>query len=120
LPIGLLFGWLLVLVAGQGYIAAAVVLPLYYLADATLTLLRRLVNREPFWQAHRTHFYQRATDRGFSVPQIIARVFATNLGLVTLAVASVLWPGPLSVVATLATAAALVGWLLYHFSRGKP
>jgi len=122
LPIGLLFGWLLVLVAGQGYIAAAVVLPLYYLADATLTLLRRLVNREPFWQAHRTHFYQRATDRGFSVPQIIARVFATNLGLVALAAASVLWPGPPSVVATLAAAAAaaLVGWLLYHFSRGKP
>ena len=120
LPIGLLFGWLLVLVAGQGYIVAAVVLPLYYLADATLTLLRRLVNREPFWQAHRTHFYQRATDRGFSVPQIVARVFTINLGLVAIAVASVLWPGPLSVVATLGAAAALVGWLLYHFARGKP
>jgi UDP-N-acetylmuramyl pentapeptide phosphotransferase/UDP-N-acetylglucosamine-1-phosphate transferase len=120
LPIGLLFGWLLVLVAGRGYIAAAIILPLYYLADATLTLLRRFINREPFWQAHRTHFYQRATDRGFSVPQIIARVFATNLGLIALAVASVLWPEPLSVVVTLAAAAALVGWLLYHFSRVKP
>ena len=40
------------------------ILPLYYLADATITLLRRLVKGEPFWQAHRTHFYQRATDHG--------------------------------------------------------
>ena len=24
--------------------------------------------REPFWQAHRQHFYQRATDNGFTVP----------------------------------------------------
>ena len=76
LPIGLLFAWLLVLVAGQGHLAAALLLPLYYLADATLTLLRRMKKREPFWQAHRTHFYQRATDRGFSVSAIVARVFA--------------------------------------------
>jgi UDP-N-acetylmuramyl pentapeptide phosphotransferase/UDP-N-acetylglucosamine-1-phosphate transferase len=120
LPIGLLFGWLLVLVAGQGYVAAAVVLPLYYLADATLTLLRRLINREPFWQAHRTHFYQRATDRGFSVPEIVARVFAVNLGLVALAVATVLWPGAPSTTVVLSCGGALVGWLLYCFARGKP
>ena len=95
------------------------ILPLYYLADATLTLLRRIANREPFWQAHRTHFYQLATDRGFSVPEIVARVFAVNLALVALAVASVLWPGPLSAAVALGGGAALVGWLLYRFARGK-
>src|SRR6202035_4450970 len=67
LPIGLLIGWLLLLVAGSGYLAAAVLFPLYYLADATVTLLRRLINGEPVWKAHRTHFYQRAVDRGFAV-----------------------------------------------------
>ena len=41
LPIGLLIGWLLVLLAGSGHLTAALLLPLYYLADATLTLLRR-------------------------------------------------------------------------------
>ena len=56
-------------------------LPLYYIADATLTLLRRIAKREPFWQAHRAHFYQRATDRGLSVSEIVARVFAINLAL---------------------------------------
>ena len=34
LPIGLLLFWLLVLTAGNGHLAAALILPLYYLADA--------------------------------------------------------------------------------------
>ena len=104
---------MLVLVAGNGHLTAAVILPLYYLADATLTLLRRITNREPFWQAHRTHFYQLATDRGFSVPEIVARVFTVNVALVALAVASVLWPGPVGAAIALGGGAAvLVGGLL--------
>jgi UDP-N-acetylmuramyl pentapeptide phosphotransferase/UDP-N-acetylglucosamine-1-phosphate transferase len=39
LPIGLLMGWCLLHLAGSGHLAAALLLPLYYLADATLTLL---------------------------------------------------------------------------------
>jgi UDP-N-acetylmuramyl pentapeptide phosphotransferase/UDP-N-acetylglucosamine-1-phosphate transferase len=120
LPIGLLFAWLLVLLAGSGHLAAAAILPLYYLADTALTLLRRMVRGEPFWLAHRSHFYQRATDHGWSVSEIVARVFAANLGLVVLALASVLWPGRATAVMALAAAAALVAWLLYAFSRGKP
>ena len=67
LPIGLVVGWLLALMANKGHLAAALLLPLYYLMDATITLFRRLSRKEKVWQAHRTHFYQRATDNGFSV-----------------------------------------------------
>ena len=67
LPIGLLVGWCLLQLAWHQQFAAALLLPLYYLADATVTLLRRMARGEPFWAAHRTHFYQRATDNGFSV-----------------------------------------------------
>ena len=38
LPIGLMLGWLLLLLATSGHLAAALLLPLYYLADATITL----------------------------------------------------------------------------------
>ena len=65
LPIGLLFGWLLIVLAGRGHLAAALLLPLYYLADATITLLRRFAAGEPIMQAHRSHFYQRAIGRRF-------------------------------------------------------
>ncbi len=120
LPIGLVFAWLLVLVAGTGHIAAAAILPLYYLADATLTLLRRIKNRETFWLAHRTHYYQLATNRGFSVPAIVARVFIVNVVLVALAIASVLWPGPVGAAIALGCAVVLVGGLLRSFAGGKP
>jgi UDP-N-acetylmuramyl pentapeptide phosphotransferase/UDP-N-acetylglucosamine-1-phosphate transferase len=118
LPIGLITGWLLVLLAGDGHLAAALLLPLYYLADATLTLVRRLAKGEKVWQAHRTHYYQRATDRGFTVTAIVARVFVVNLALAALAVVTVAVPGVVSALACLCVGAALVGWVLARFARG--
>ncbi|MEQ8934822.1 MAG: glycosyltransferase family 4 protein, partial [Amphiplicatus sp.] len=63
-PLGFVLGWLLLTLAAEGQWAAAFILPLYYLADATLTLFRRALRGEKFWQAHREHFYQRAAQRG--------------------------------------------------------
>jgi UDP-N-acetylmuramyl pentapeptide phosphotransferase/UDP-N-acetylglucosamine-1-phosphate transferase len=119
LPIGLILGWLLLLVAGGGHLVAAVVMPLYYLADATITLFRRLFRREPFWEAHRTHFYQRATDKGFTTMAVVARVFAVNIGLGIVAVISVIAPGRPSEIAALTVGAILVAWLLATFERGR-
>jgi UDP-N-acetylmuramyl pentapeptide phosphotransferase/UDP-N-acetylglucosamine-1-phosphate transferase len=119
LPVGLLLGWLLVQLAGRHGQPAAILLPLYYLADATITLIRRLLNGEPFWRAHRSHFYQRATDRGFSVNQVVAYVFAVNLGLIALAVFTLVAPGVMNDLAALVCGTALVGWLLFAFARGK-
>ena len=36
-----------------------------FMCDATLTLLRRLLRREPVWRAHREHYYQRLVRMGF-------------------------------------------------------
>ena len=119
LPIGLLLGWMLALLAGNGHLAAALLLPLYYLADASLTLARRAMAGERIWQAHRTHFYQRATDGGYTVNEIVARVFAVNVVLAALAIATVAWPGRTAHVAALLAGAALVAWLLAAFARGK-
>jgi UDP-N-acetylmuramyl pentapeptide phosphotransferase/UDP-N-acetylglucosamine-1-phosphate transferase len=47
LPIGLSFGWCLLHLAWQGFVAAALLLPLYYMVDATFTLNRRIVRGEP-------------------------------------------------------------------------
>jgi len=119
LPIGLLLGWLMLLLAGRGHIVSALLLPLYYLADATLTLGLRIARREAIWQAHRTHFYQRATDGGFSVQEIVVRVFVLNVALATLALVSAIEPDPTVDLATLALGGALVAWVLLSFARGK-
>lgn len=118
LPIGLLLGWLLLVLAGNGGRAAAILLPLYYLADSTITLLRRAVNREPVWQAHRSHFYQRATDSGFTVLEIVARVFVANIALAGLALATILLPSRTTDIVGVGTGMALVAWLLVVFARG--
>jgi UDP-N-acetylmuramyl pentapeptide phosphotransferase/UDP-N-acetylglucosamine-1-phosphate transferase len=89
LPIGLLTGWCLLELASRQHFAAALLLPLYYLADATITLFRRIATGQRFWDAHRSHFYQRATDNGFSVRQVVTNVFLLNLLLAGLAATSI-------------------------------
>lgn len=119
LPIGLLVGWMLLQLAGTGALAAALLLPLYYLMDATITLLRRLARREKVWEAHRSHFYQKATDNGFSVLQVAAYVFALNLVLAGLAAMTLVWPSGAVQIAALALGVVLVGLVLRRFSHPR-
>ncbi|RVU19768.1 glycosyl transferase [Methylobacterium oryzihabitans] len=119
LPIGLLLAWLLYRLAGEGGFAAALLLPLYYLADATLTLLRRAQAREPVWQAHRSHFYQRATANGRAVPAVVGTVFALNLALALLAAATLVWPSWPVALGALALGAALVAGVLALFATPR-
>src|SRR5581483_3090267 len=66
IPLGYLIGFLLLRLAALGMWRAALILPLYFLADATITLGRRALRGEKVWQAHRQHFYQRAVLGGLS------------------------------------------------------
>ena len=118
LPIGFLLAWLLVLLASR-HLAAAALLPLYYVADASITLLRRLAKGERVTQAHRSHFYQRATDNGFRAIEIVGRVFALNVALAALAYATLLTPSQLVHVAAVAAGCVLVSALLYRFSQKR-
>ena len=117
LPIGVILGWLLILLAGNGYFTAALLLPLYYLADATITLLRRLARREQVTQAHRSHFYQRATDNGFSVYQIVGRVFAANIVLAGLAAVTVANQSRVVHFFMVLVGSGVVAILLWNFAR---
>lgn len=116
LPIGLLLGWLLMQIAAMGHVAAALILPLYYLADATITLAGRVVRGEPFWRAHRTHFYQRATDCGLTVREIVTRVFVANLALAALALITVAAHNLVVSLVMLGASAVIILWLLAAFS----
>jgi UDP-N-acetylmuramyl pentapeptide phosphotransferase/UDP-N-acetylglucosamine-1-phosphate transferase len=119
LPIGLLLGWCLLQLAWHQHLTAALLLPLYYLADATLTLLRRIAKHEPFWAAHRSHFYQRATNNGFSVTRVVTEVFVLNTGLALLAIISINANSMLTDAFTLLVAAIGVALTLYRFSGAR-
>jgi UDP-N-acetylmuramyl pentapeptide phosphotransferase/UDP-N-acetylglucosamine-1-phosphate transferase len=117
LPIGLLLGWCLLQLAWHQQVTAALLLPLYYLADATLTLLRRIARGEPFWTGHRLHFYQRATDNGLSVVGVVSAVFLLNLVLAALAIASTQTQSSAIHAVLFVAGACAVAFLLHRFSQ---
>ena len=110
-------GWCLLQLAWHQQITAALLLPLYYLADATLTLSRRIARGEPFWTGHRSHFYQRATDNGLSVVGVVGAVFLLNLVLAGLAIASTGMQSSAIHAVLLIAGGGAVAFLLHRFSQ---
>jgi UDP-N-acetylmuramyl pentapeptide phosphotransferase/UDP-N-acetylglucosamine-1-phosphate transferase len=117
LPIGFCLAFMLVVVAEQ-HLIAALLLALYTLSDATLTLFRRIKAREPILSAHRTHFYQRAVSQGLSVPQVTARILLLELLLAGLAVASVR-AGSVVDLVLLGLGVLATGLMLYALAKGR-
>jgi UDP-N-acetylmuramyl pentapeptide phosphotransferase/UDP-N-acetylglucosamine-1-phosphate transferase len=118
LPIGLILAFMLIFVA-KANLAAAILLSLYTLADATLTLLRRLIAGERVSSAHRSHFYQRAVAKGLAVPQVTARVFVLGLLLASLAVAAALAGSVTVDLACLALGVLATGLTLFVLGKGR-
>ena len=120
LAIGLVVAFCLFDLATHGGLAAAVLLPLYYIADSGLTLVWRLRRGDRVWEAHRHHFYQVAVARGLTVNQVLARVVVTNLALACFAAAS-LWQGSAIWAAVdVVLGAGVVALLLRDLRRGRP
>jgi len=114
IPIGFLLGWLLLKMALAGLWAPALILALYYLADATITLIRRLARGEKPWQAHKEHFYQVAVRSGRSHAHVSTWILSVNFLLILLAAAAVTYP-----TSALGAAAMLVAALLWRFSQAE-
>ena len=106
-PLGFMIGWLLLSLAAKGLWAPALILPLYYLADATLTLLTRIVRGERIWQAHRQHFYQRALAQDGEHRAVLRLIIEGNSALLLLAALSLWRPWLAALLAMLATATLL-------------
>ena len=141
-PLGYLAGWLLLALATAGAWQAALLLPAYYLADATFTLTRRLLRRPAHscwccwawrrpvwarwgwlspasrsvfcsgWEAHREHLYQRVVAAGWSHGRTTALIAGHNLLLIGLALAS--QQGTAAAGTALAAGALLVAALLWY------
>ncbi len=115
-PLGFMLAWLLLALAAEGAWAAALILPLYYLGDATITIIRRATRGERIWEAHREHFYQQAARRDGGHARVSIAVAMTNLVLIGLAVWSL--DNPLPAVAAAVLVVAL--FLIYLAKSGRP
>ena len=116
IPLGFVLGWMLLGMAAHGAWAPALILPLYFLADTTLTLVRRILKAERLWEAHRQHFYQRAVDTGLRHDQVAWIVGVANLFLIML---SIVAARGLPEAAILGACGA-VGMLMFLLVKGGP
>jgi UDP-N-acetylmuramyl pentapeptide phosphotransferase/UDP-N-acetylglucosamine-1-phosphate transferase len=112
IALGFLLGWLMLDLGLRGLWAAAILLPAYFVADATLTLARRIARGEKPWRPHRQHFYQRAVLGGTPPSGVVVRTALANAALAALALASIRHPVP-----ALAGGAAVVAALLAELER---
>lgn len=84
--LGYQLGWILLLLAVQGYTAVAVILPMIYILDSSFTVIRRLLEGKKIWKNHRDHLYQRAVhDTGLSHMQVTSMIAVTNIVLIVIA-----------------------------------
>ena len=116
IPAGFLIGFLLIHLALKGQLAGAIILPLYFLVDASLTLSRRDLRGAQFWKPHREHFYQRALASGVAHSHIVRLVAVTNLVLAMAAVLSLYFVVPALVLAVFAVTL-LLAYLQYLSQR---
>jgi UDP-N-acetylmuramyl pentapeptide phosphotransferase/UDP-N-acetylglucosamine-1-phosphate transferase len=107
-PLGFLLGWLLLGLAARGLWAPALILPLYYLADASLTMARRILRGERFWQPHRQHFYQRALAPDGDHAAVAKQVLLADVLLVAVALLALVRPA-LALGLAVAVVAGLLG-----------
>lgn len=118
LPLGLLTGTALLLLARETHIVVALMLPLYYLLDAGTTVILRLIAKENILKAHSKHAYQVAKRSGWSVLKVVSHVALLNAILILCAVAMLCFDHLLSQVIFLAVAIVAVLILLLDF-RGR-
>lgn len=92
-----------------------------FITDATITLIRRILRGERWYEAHRTHAYQYAVQAGFSHKQVTVAVLVLNLGLGIIANFMLVWPRWLLGIAVVSFGALV--WLqvlsVQHFTRMK-
>jgi UDP-GlcNAc:undecaprenyl-phosphate/decaprenyl-phosphate GlcNAc-1-phosphate transferase len=92
-----------------------------FIADATLTLLKRIVARERIWQAHNKHYYQRLVRMGWSHRSTALAEYA----LMLTCAASALWVlsrpvyFPLAAAGLVALHVAIALWVECEWRRHK-
>ena len=90
IPLGFLMTHFLIDFALKGFWVAALILPMYYILDTSVTLIIRILRKESFWKAHSQHFYQKLVRRGKTHKEVCKIIIIISLGLFILALSSVL------------------------------
>ncbi|RMG31649.1 MAG: glycosyltransferase family 4 protein [Gammaproteobacteria bacterium] len=122
--LGMLAAWLLLEYHLHGLLPLwlGVLLFAPFVFDATVTLLRRILRGERFWEAHRTHYYQRLVQRGWGHRRTVLVEYLLMAGCSLTVLLVFRRPAPVQWAAVLAwglVAALLMGWVDAEERRTK-
>ena len=115
-PLGYLIGFGLITLAVNGHLVSALILPLYYLADSGITITKRALRGEKFWEAHRQHFYQRAAKGLGRHDRVVYRITVTNIALIGLSLLALSCPVSAATLAVVIVA--LLLWNMHKVAHG--
>jgi UDP-N-acetylmuramyl pentapeptide phosphotransferase/UDP-N-acetylglucosamine-1-phosphate transferase len=87
-----------------------------FVLDATATLVRRIVRRQPFWRPHREHYYQRLIRMGWTHRRTALCEYALMAGCSGLGIWMLSWP-PVAQMIGLACAALGFVMIAYAIDR---
>jgi UDP-N-acetylmuramyl pentapeptide phosphotransferase/UDP-N-acetylglucosamine-1-phosphate transferase len=90
---------------------------LLFTADATFTLIKRIVQGKKPWQPHKEHFYQQAVSAGITHSEFVIRALAINVVLLILFILGFSVLGPFSLIFGL-IAVAIFFWRM-NYLGGK-
>jgi UDP-N-acetylmuramyl pentapeptide phosphotransferase/UDP-N-acetylglucosamine-1-phosphate transferase len=111
---GYCLAWLLYVFAMNNYMVPAILVSLVYCLDATITLIKRAWQKKKIWEAHREHFYHRATvPEALNHLQCVGVILIVNAMLIGLGLAAM--KGMFQPVVALALGMVLVFVLLTWF-----
>lgn len=79
-----------------------------FIVDATVTLLRRLIQGEKFWQAHKTHYYQKLVLAGWGHRKTVLLEYIIMIVCGITALWGIRFPDKLQSVL-------VGGWVLFYF-----
>jgi UDP-N-acetylmuramyl pentapeptide phosphotransferase/UDP-N-acetylglucosamine-1-phosphate transferase len=88
-----------------------------FMCDATLTLVKRLLRREPVWRAHREHYYQRLVRLGFGHRGTALVEYAAMAGCAALALLVYREPAAVQGIAIAFAVVALTGVAVWIDTR---
>ena len=91
IPLGFLMAHLLIEFAFKGFWVAALILPLYYLMDTSITILYRLSTKKILWKSHNDHFYQLGIRNGRNHKSVCYLIIISSFGLFLLSYFAVIF-----------------------------
>lgn len=95
ISLGFTIGLCLLLIAASSLhlVLAVLIVSLYYIADASVTMFIRLINKEIIWTPHLQHFFHKAvTKSGKTQNHVVTTIILCNIFLMIFSIISLYYP----------------------------